>query len=135
MEMMHASAAVIVPSRHAFPEGLPLTLYEALASRTPVIASDHPMFAGHIEHGHSALIFPAGRPETLARQIEAVLSDPALYTRLSQGAATAWHRMQIPVTWGEMIDRWMSERDEDRAWLADHTLAQGPHANPVPADL
>ncbi|WP_343614041.1 glycosyltransferase [Novosphingobium sp.] len=126
MEMMHASAAVIVPSRHAFPEGLPLTLYEALASRTPVIASDHPMFSGHIEHGHSALVFPAGQPRALAQQIETLLSDPALYARISEGAAQAWQRMQIPVRWGEMVDRWVAGSDEDRAWLDGHTLASNP---------
>lgn len=126
MEMMHASAAVIVPSRHAFPEGLPLTLYEALASRTPVIASDHPMFSGHLEHGASALIFPAGQPRALAERIETLLSDPALYARISQGAAQAWERMQIPVRWGEMVDRWVSGTDEDRAWLSGHTLAHDP---------
>lgn len=126
MEMMHASAAVIVPSRHAFPEGLPLTLYEALASRTPVIASDHPMFSGHLEHGQSALVFPAGQPRALAERIETLLSDPALYARISQGAAQAWERMQIPVRWGEMVDRWVSDTEKDRAWLSGHTLAHDP---------
>lgn len=126
MEMMHGSAAVIVPSRHAFPEGLPLTLYEALASRTPVIASDHPMFSGHIEHGQSALVFPAGQPRALAQQIESLLSDPALYARISEGSAQAWQRMQIPVRWGEMVDRWVAGGDDDRAWLNGHTLASNP---------
>ncbi|WP_206242052.1 glycosyltransferase [Novosphingobium terrae] len=126
MEMMHASAAVIVPSRHAFPEGLPLTLYEALASRTPVIASDHPMFSGHLVHEDSALVFPAGQPRALADRIEKLLSDPALYARISQGSAQAWERMQIPVRWGEMVDRWVSDTEEDRAWLSGHTLAHDP---------
>lgn len=124
MALMHDSAAVIVPSRHAFPEGLPLTLYEALASRTPVIASDHPMFAGHIEHERSALIFPAGQPAALAAQIERLLSDTALYARLSDGAARAWQRMQIAVKWGDMIDRWVNDEPGDRAWLAEHTLSR-----------
>jgi glycosyltransferase involved in cell wall biosynthesis len=133
MELMHSSAAVIVPSRHGFPEGMPLTLYEALASRTPVIASDHPMFAGHIEHEHSALVFPAGQSAQLARQIESLLSDSRLYTRISDGAAQAWHRMQISVKWGELIDRWVNEDDSDRAWLAEHTLT--PKARPAWPDL
>ncbi|NKJ00243.1 glycosyltransferase family 4 protein [Novosphingobium sp. SG707] len=123
MELMHRSAAVIVPSRHGFPEGMPLTLYEALASRTPVIASDHPMFAGHIEHDCSALIYPAGNSRRLAHEIERLLGDPVLYAAISQGAEQAWNRMQIPVKWGEMIDHWLQDDEGDRAWLAQHALA------------
>ncbi|MFZ3482957.1 glycosyltransferase family 4 protein [Sphingomonas sp. 3-13AW] len=121
--MMQAADAVVVPSRHSFPEGLPLTLFEGLASRTPVIASDHPMFAGHLEDGESALIFPAGKPRALAEAVQRLVSDPALYARVSKGSAAAWHRMQNPVKWGEMIDRWMRDSREDRAWFARHAVA------------
>src|SRR5262249_5226819 len=37
---MREADAVVIPSRHEYPEGLPLTIYEALAARTPIIASD-----------------------------------------------------------------------------------------------
>ena len=121
--MMQAADAVIVPSRHSFPEGLPLTLFEGLASRTPVIASDHPMFRGHLEDGESAMLFRAGRPQALADAIARLMTDPALYARLSQGAATAWARMQTPVKWGEMIDRWVRDDAADRVWLAAHSVA------------
>ena len=40
---MSAHDIVIVPSRHDYPEGLPMTIYEALAMRTPLVVSDHPM--------------------------------------------------------------------------------------------
>jgi glycosyltransferase involved in cell wall biosynthesis len=116
--MMHAADVVVVPSRHAFPEGLPLTLYEALASRTPVIASDHPMFVGHLVDGESALVIPASRPRALADAIERLLGDPALYARVSAGSPLAWQRMQVPVRWGDMIDSWMRDTPESRAWLA-----------------
>lgn len=121
--MMQAADAVVVPSRHSFPEGLPLTLFEGLASRTPVIASDHPMFRGHLEDGESALIFTAAKPRALADAIARLMTDPVLYARVSNGSARAWHRMQNPVKWGDMIDRWMRDTPEDRAWLAAHTLA------------
>ncbi|MBA3836306.1 MAG: glycosyl transferase family 1 [Zymomonas sp.] len=122
-ERMNAADAVVVPSRHSFPEGLPLTLYEALASRTPVIASDHPMFAGHLIDRENAVIFRAGRPRELAEVIVALMTDPSLYARISAGAPAAWHHMQNPVKWGEMVRRWISEAPADRAWLAAHTLA------------
>lgn len=121
--MMQAADAVVVPSRHSFPEGLPLTLFEGLASRTPVIASDHPMFRGHLEHERSALLFTAAKPRALADAIARLMTDPALYARLSQGSAAAWARMQNPVKWGEMIGRWVRDDADDRAWLAAHTVA------------
>ncbi|MCA1196344.1 glycosyltransferase family 4 protein [Sphingomonas sp. R647] len=121
--MMHQADAVIVPSRHSFPEGLPLTLYEGLASRTPVIASDHPMFEGHLVDGRSAIIFRAGQPLDLADAIDRLFVDAALYARVSAGAEAAWQRMQVPLKWGEMIDRWVYDQPSDRDWLAGHTLA------------
>lgn len=129
--LMNSVDVVVVPSHHAFPEGLPLTLYEALASRTPVVASDHPMFAGHLVDGQSAAIFPAGQARALAGTIAGVLDDKALYARLSAGGPEAWQRMQIPLKWGEMIDRWLSDRPQDRQWLAQHALAAaGPPGTP-----
>ncbi|CAN5614694.1 hypothetical protein BH10PSE14_BH10PSE14_31470 [soil metagenome] len=122
--MMHAADAVIVPSRHSFPEGLPLTLYEALASRTPVIASDHPMFAGHLVNGESAMVFPASRPADLAEAIATLMTTPALYARISQSAPVAWQHMQNPLKWGEMLERWVRGSADDMTWLAGHALAR-----------
>ena len=127
--MMHSADAVIVPSRHSFPEGLPLTLYEGLASRTPVIASDHPMFEGHLIDRKNAMVFPAGKPAALAAAVADLMSDRALYATLSHGAAEAWERMQVPVKWGEMILRWARDGDQDRAWLDAHTIAASGQAS------
>lgn len=117
---MHAADAVIIPSRHAYPEGLPLTLYEALASRTPVIASDHPMFAGHLIDGETALVFPAANPAALATAITRLADDPALYARVSHGAARAWAGMQLDTKWGDLIGHWL---DGDSDWLAAQSMA------------
>ena len=127
-DLMHRADAVIVPSRHTFPEGLPLTLYEALASRTPVIASDHPMFEGHLVHGESAMIFPASRPRALAKAVADLMTDPDLYARISNGAPLAWDRMQNPVKWGEMLERWVRGSNEDVAWLSVHSIARTAEA-------
>jgi glycosyltransferase involved in cell wall biosynthesis len=134
--LMHAADAVAVPSRHEFPEGLPLTLFEALASRTPVVASDHPMFSGHLVDGASALVFPARDVAALARAVARLASDPELYARLSAGGEAAWYRMQVPVKWGEMIERWLSETPADRAWLADCAIGTAdPAAAGINLDL
>src|SRR5262249_32819892 len=43
-ERMRECWVVVVPSRPAFPEALPLVILEALTARTPVVLSDHPVF-------------------------------------------------------------------------------------------
>lgn len=129
-DMMRKASAVLVPSRHAFPEGLPLTLFEAIAARTPVIASDHPMFRGHARDRETAMVHPAGNPRALAATITALLSDPALYARISQAAPEAWASMQVPARWGQVIDHWVAGGQSDRGWLAAHSLAAWDHVAP-----
>lgn len=102
--------AVVVPSRHAFPEGLPLTLYEALAARAPVIASDHPMFAGHLRHRETAMVFRSGNARDLAAQITSLFSNEDLYLSLSREGEKAWEHMQVAAKWGNVIDDWVSQR-------------------------
>ena len=115
--------AVLVPSRPAYPEGLPLTIYEALCARTPIVASDHPMFAGHLVDRDSAMVFRAGDPRDFADAIQRVTDDPVAYRALSARSAATWRAMQLPVRWGDLIHRWLADTPEDRAWIAAHTLA------------
>lgn len=122
IEHMRSHDVVVVPSRHAYPEGLPMSIYDALSSRTPLVLSDHPMFAGKVEHGVSALVFRAESPDDLARQIEDLVRDHALYRRLSEQSAQAWDRLRAPVLWGELIDRWLRDADDDRRWLRARSL-------------
>jgi hypothetical protein len=123
--LMRAADAVVIPSRHEYPEGLPLTIYEALSSRTPIIASDHPMFRGALVNEESALIFPAGDTEALASAIRRIGSDADLYARLSSNSEQAWKSLQLPVKWGELLTRWLSDTLADRQWLVNHTLSRG----------
>ncbi|MDO6415767.1 glycosyltransferase family 4 protein [Sphingomonas sp. BIUV-7] len=122
---MREADAVVVPSRHDYPEGLPLTIYETLASRTPLLASDHPMFRGAITDGVSALVFRASHPASLARSIAVLADDADLYARLSANGAAAWDALQLPVRWGEMLAHWLADEPEDRSWLAGHASASG----------
>ena len=126
---MRDADVVVVPSRPEYPEGLPMTIYEALCARTPIVASNHPMFVGNLVDGESALIFPAGEAEALARAIARLIDEPAIYEALSLRSAAAWERLQLPVKWIEMIERWLND---DLPWLARHSLASGIYEmNPI----
>lgn len=120
---MQAHDVVLVPSRHAYPEGLPMVLYEGLCSRTPLVVSDHPMFASRVRHGRDGLVFPAGDAAALAEQVTRLLDDPALYAALSRDVEEACRGFVIGAPWAELLDHWLGGTPEDDAWLSAHALA------------
>jgi glycosyltransferase involved in cell wall biosynthesis len=122
--LMKDADLIIVPSRHEYPEGFPMTIYEALSSRTPIVASDHPMYSRHLRDTRSALIYPAGDPQALAAAIENLRSDPDLYRALSNASATAWDKLQLPMTWSALIHSWLDQLPGEEPGLARYSLAQ-----------
>ncbi|MEA5452319.1 glycosyltransferase family 4 protein [Leptolyngbya sp. CCNP1308] len=124
LEKMRWADVVLVPSRHAYPEGLPLTIYEALTVRTPLIISDHPMFQDKFEPGQDVLMFPEQDVATLARNIEALLTNAELYRTLSVNSARAWSRLQLPVKWHQLIKQWVNDTPDSRRGLLQHSLEQ-----------
>ena len=65
----------VAPSRN---EGFGLTPLEAMASGSPVVASDAGAYADLIAEGETGFVVPAGDGAALTRAIRAYLSDPAL---------------------------------------------------------
>jgi glycosyltransferase involved in cell wall biosynthesis len=122
---MNAHDAVVVASRHGYPEGLPMTIYEAFCSRTPLVASDHPMFRMKVIDRETALVFRAGDPASLAERLRELGRDPALYGRLSRGAEEATADFFCDLKYHELISRWLSGTAEDKEALASYSLASG----------
>ena len=77
---MGAADAVVLPSRW---EGLPLTALEALASGTPLVATDVRGVRELVVDGQDALLVPE-EPEALAAALRRVLDDPELAARLAE---------------------------------------------------
>jgi glycosyltransferase involved in cell wall biosynthesis len=127
LPLMKEADVVLVPSRHEYPEGFPLAITHSLCARTPIIASDHPMFLDNLKDGLSAMIFPAGNAGALSECIEKLLSNPELYWSLSFASKEAWDRLQIPVKWAELINRWIDDSPENRQWLFEHRLSSGQY--------
>ena len=124
IEAMRSCDLVVVPSHHLYPEGLPCVFYEAFATRTPVICSNHPMFRGVISE-EAAVLVPEKRPDAYADAMEQVLDNPELYRRMSVATKDAWHHFQCPVRWDELIDHWLGATPEDDRWLAEYSVASG----------
>jgi glycosyltransferase involved in cell wall biosynthesis len=119
---MRQHDAVLVPSHWAYPEGLPMTLYESLCVRTPLLASDHPMFALRIRNGESAIVFPERNPEKLAAAVERLMDTPELYAKLSEGAEKAAESYLCPLKYDRMISSFVSS--VDRKTLSSYSLAR-----------
>jgi glycosyltransferase involved in cell wall biosynthesis len=121
--LMRQHDVVLVTSRHDYPEGFPMTITEALCARTPLVLSDHPMFGLGIAQGEGATFFRAGDAADLAGRLARLLGDPAAYCRLSQRSLAALQKLHCPVTWGQVIDRFLGNTPADRDWFGANALA------------
>lgn len=122
-EMMHAHDMVIVPSRHNYAEGLPNTIYEALASRTPLIVSDHPAFRGRLDVGSQCLEFAAADPAQLAAQIARLVRSPDLYAALSANSVMALDQLYFGIEWQDLISYFLQDPGNETGWVAKHAIS------------
>ena len=120
-ELMRESDLVAIPSRTYYPEGFPLVVFEAIASRTPIVCSDHPMFRTVLIDGRTASVFPAGNCNLFADAIERTLSDSNLYAKLSAAALSSWEALKGPADWRTMLTKWVAE-GASSPWIQQHKL-------------
>jgi glycosyltransferase involved in cell wall biosynthesis len=119
--MMAAADLVVVPSRKVYTEGFPLTMFEAIASRTPIVCSDHPMFREVMIDGRNASVFPSGDHRAFAAAMRRTLTDPALYAALSANAPLTWESLKGPADWRTLMFKWVVEGSSS-PWIHDHML-------------
>ena len=122
-EGMRESDMVFVPSHHDYAEGLPNTLIEGLASRSPVVVSDHPVFADRLENGRDCLMFPARDAQALAACVARLCADADLYVRLSGNAQATLDKLRFGVEWTEMIDMFIADPEDRTGWVERNSLA------------
>lgn len=99
------SQLVVVPSRPAFPEGLPMIIYEALAQRTPLVLSDHPVFCDYFTEGEAVAFFRSGDSMALAETVAALLRNEVRYRALSAHTLSAWRAIQCDMRFADVFDR------------------------------
>lgn len=85
---------LVIPSR--WYENSPLVLLGALASHTPVVASDVEGMAEFIEHGKDGLLFHRGSTDDLERIMGGLVTDPAAARAMS--ASTEYPRSTRTMT-------------------------------------
>jgi len=74
---------LVVPS--IWFENSPITIQEAFAARTPVVASRLGAMVDLIHDGKNGLLFEPGNAEDLAAKLERLLDEPGLLERLREG--------------------------------------------------
>ena len=121
-EEMRSSDMVIVPSRHSYAEGLPNTLVEGLASRTPVICSDHPAFASRLRNDVDVLMFKGASAPALADAVQRLALDADLYARLSANSTTAYKGLFFGTKWADLISLFVNDPQNRTGWVREHSL-------------
>jgi len=77
---------LIVPSM--WYENAPLVILEAFATQTPVIATDLGGMAEAVQHEVNGLLFKRGDVADLNKQLDRILHEPNLLTKLKEGIQT-----------------------------------------------
>lgn len=113
LKHMNAADLVIVPSHHAYPEGLPMTIMESLMVRTPVVASDHPMFVGRVGERGSVRFFREKNAQDLAKVIVSACNDADTYKNMSANAQFEWEDLNLELKWADMVDNWILDQNYD----------------------
>lgn len=75
---------LVVPS--LWYENTPLVVYSAQAASCPVVASDFPGLSVVIQDQVNGLLFEAGNPAALAKQLSRLINEPDLAQRLSDNS-------------------------------------------------
>jgi glycosyltransferase involved in cell wall biosynthesis len=123
-QRMIASDIIVVPSRHDYPEGLPNTIYEALASRTPLVISDHPAFANRLQSGEDCLVFRAADASSLADRITSLLTDNSLFARLSTRSAAALNTLFVGMNWTDLVSTFLTDPHNRTGWVQANSLVR-----------
>ena len=114
---------VAVPSHKEYTEGFPLTMFEAIGSRTPIVCSDHPMFVPVLKDGVHAALFAGGDASAFADALRRVLTDGGLYASLSANADLTWAALKGPADWRKLLTEWIL-RGPDSDWIDRHMLVR-----------
>jgi phosphatidylinositol alpha-mannosyltransferase len=126
-----AADVLCAPSLHGESFGMVLT--EALAARTPVIASDIPGYRDVVRDGIEGVLTPPGDALALAEALRSFALDPTVRTRMAADAGLRAERFAWPHVAAEVLDCYEQAQAVGRP--ATRAGRLGVRFGLVPADL
>jgi glycosyltransferase involved in cell wall biosynthesis len=110
LDLLNRSAALVLPS---LTEGISRVAMEAMALGKPVIGTDIPGIRILVDDGRTGMLVPRKDPRAIARAIDTLLYDEALYSAMG-GAARDFilrtHAAEVVVREYEELYREMADR-------------------------
>jgi len=100
-ELFHGADVVLLPSTQ---EGLPLTILEAQASKTPVVAAPTAGIPEVVHDGETGFLVPAGDIAGYANRVELLIDRPDVEQRITEQAYAQVSRNH---NWDTFFDRLM----------------------------
>ncbi len=129
-----AADVVVMPSHY---ESFGMVALEAMASGTPVIASNVGGLSYIVRHGETGFLVPPRSPEALAGNIRLLLDDAARRERMGKrGVQVSRHYSwgviadQIEALYAELLPERCYTRSNNRAISASMRAAQEPVSSP-----
>ncbi len=129
VDAMRRARVVVQPSRK---EGWGLTVLEANACGTPVVAADVPGLRDSVRDGETGLLVPSADPGALAQAILRVTGDDGLRARLAAGALEWSGRFTWEIAAAAMAE--MMRAAARREPLPAEPDLLGPLASPAASD-
>ncbi len=126
-----AADVLCAPSLHGESFGMVLT--EALAARTPVIASDIPGYRDVVRDGIEGVLTQPGDALALAEALRSLALDPAVRTQMAVGARARAERFAWPHVAAEVLDCYEQAQAVGRP--ATRAGRLGVRLGLLPADL
>ena len=80
LRLFDTASVYVLPSHY---EGLPTSMLEAMASRTPVVATEISGVPDVIDDGENGLLIPPREPSRIADSVARLLDDPGMRERLA----------------------------------------------------
>ncbi len=94
--IMARSSVLVFPS--IWYEGMPMTILEAFALKTVVIASNLGAMSSMIQHEKNGLLFNLGDVQNLAKQLTRLRSNPELLNELKNNASSNYKELYTPTS-------------------------------------
>lgn len=129
---MRESDVQIVFTRAHYAEGLPGVIYQGLAARLPLLVSPHSVFRHYFTDRVHVLFSKSFQPADLAEKIREIATDLTLYNALSLETENTFNMISLQTDWVKLVDCWLRDDENDRAWLAARTLDHLKASFPTP---